>query len=65
MFHGFLGKNTCIYSSLVVLYFSIPHGVSTFCLCQTWLAEGMKPPEVELNLIWRNKQLWQILASFP
>ena len=43
MFHGFLGKNTCIDSSLVVLYFSIPHGVLTFCLCQTWLAEGMKP----------------------
>ena len=29
------------------------------------LAGGMKPPEVQLNLIWRNKQLWQILASFP
>ena len=53
MFHGFLGKNTCIDSSLVVLYFSIPHGVSTFCLCPVpntaGLAGGMKPPEDQLN----------------
>ena len=28
-----LGKNTCIAAAFVILYFSIPHGASTFCLC--------------------------------
>ena len=30
----FLGKMLAIAQVIVVLYFSIPHGASTFCLCQ-------------------------------
>ena len=36
--NGFFGKyiikNACIRIDLVILYFSIPHGASTLCLCQ-------------------------------
>ncbi len=49
LFTSFFGKTTCIVPVAVVLYFSIPHGASTFRSCpgQNGSAEGMKPPEVK------------------
>ena len=50
-FAYFLEKMLAIPQAIVVLYFSIPHGASTFCLCPgpngAGLAGGMKPPEVK------------------
>ena len=49
-------KNTCNPISCVVLYFSIPHGASTSCLCQMVGRGDETAGGNKLNFIWRNKQ---------